>query len=396
MTTNRPIVAAQRTRNVKYAIRDIVVLADEIKQQGREVLHLNIGDPIKFDFATPDHLIEAIHQGMLEGDTGYGPSHGRAEAVAAITAEAKRKGFEQINQVCVTTGASEGIELALTALVNPGENVLLPTPGYPLYSAVLSKLQAEANPYYLDEANGWQPDVADIEAKINDKTRALVVINPNNPTGSLSSRETLQQIVELARQHNLVIFADEIYDKILFDGATHVPLATLAQDHPCITFNGLSKSYLGPGLRCGWSILTGDKEHCADFTDAFMKMARARLCSNSPTQWAIKPALEGDQSHLEDMINRLTVRRDLVVDRLNAMPGFSCVKPTGAFYVFPTIAANASDWDFGLGLLREHGVVTVPGTGFGQREGTKHLRIVLLPPEPILEKAMDLIEKFAR
>jgi alanine-synthesizing transaminase len=386
--------AADRTRNIRYAIREIVVLADKLRAEGREVLNLNIGDPIKYDFETPPHLVDAVSRALVDGATGYGPSHGVDEAVEAITKEATRKGIPHINQVCVTTGAGEGIELALAALVNPGENVLTPSPGYPLYTAVLAKLNAEANPYYLDEDNGWQPDVADMEAKVNDKTRAIVVINPNNPTGSIADENTLKQIVEVARKHNLIIFADEIYDKILFPGETHKPLSSIAQDHPVITFNGLSKSYLGPGLRVGWAIISGDPDKCADFKDAFMKLARARLCPNTPIQWAVKPALEGDQSHLGEMIAKVTARRDLVVSRINAMDGFRCVEPKGAFYVFPTIEDKESDWDFVTSLLQETGIVTVPGSGFGEKPGTKHLRIVLLPQEETLMKAMDLFESF--
>lgn len=389
------ISAADRTRNVKYAIRDLVVLAEQVKRKGREMLYLNIGDPIKFDFRTPPHLIEAVHRGMLAGQTGYGPSHGIEEALAAIESEARERGISHINQICVTTGASEGIELALTSLVNPGENVLLPTPGYPLYSSVLTKLGAKSNPYYLDEENEWQPDVADIEAKIDDKTRAIVVINPNNPTGSIAGEKTLRELVAVARKHNLLIFADEIYDKILLADLKHLPLASLAQDHPCITFNGLSKSYLSPGLRIGWAIISGDVERNKDFVDAFMKMARARLCPNTPMQWAIKAALTGDHAHLGDMIERLKKRTDLVVSRLNGIDGFHCVPPKGAFYVFPTITDAKSDWDFVVELLEKTGVVTVPGSGFGQRPGTKHMRIVTLPPEEILSKAMDCIEEFA-
>ena len=390
------IVAAERTRNIKYAIRDIVVLAEEIRRQGREMIYLNIGDPIKSDFETPSHIIDAIHRGMIEGDTGYGPSEGIGEAVEAVRREAEQKGISNINSICITTGASEGIELALTALVNPGENVLLPSPGYPLYSAVMSKIHAEVNSYFLDEDNGWQPDVADIEAKVNDKTRAIVVINPNNPTGSIASAETLGQIVDVARKHNLVILADEIYDKILFEGETHTSLASVAGDHPCVTFNGISKSYLGPGLRIGWAIISGDPVQTEDFQDAFMKMARARLCANTPMQWAVKPALEGDQSHLVEMMRRLEIRCDLAVSRLNKIDGFSCVRPKGAFYIFPSIVYHSTDWDFVTDLLKETGVVTVPGSGFGQVPGTKHIRIVLLPTEDEISRAMDLIEEFVR
>jgi alanine-synthesizing transaminase len=246
----------------------------------------------------------------------------------------------------------------------------------------------------LDEANGWQPDTADIEAKVNDKTRAIVIINPNNPTGSLTTEKTLREIVEIAKIHNLVIFADEIYDKILFNGDKHVSVAALAGDHPCVTFSGLAKSYLGPGLRLGWAVISGDADRVADFSEGFMKMARARLCSSTPTQWAIPAALDGDQSHLISMVARLEKRAELVMSRLNTIKGFRCVKPMGAFYAFPSI--DFPDTAFVTRLIQETGVVTVPGSGFGQRPGTNHLRIVFLPPEACLEKAMDLIEKFVK
>ncbi len=388
------IVAADRTRGIRYAIRDISVLAKSVERQGKEMCYLNIGDPMAFDFRTPPHIIEAIHAGMLEGDTGYAPTEGIPRAVDAIERQEQQKGIHNISQICVTTGASEGIELALTALVNPGENVLLPSPGYPLYPAVLAKIGGVMNPYYLDEANGWQPDTADIEAKVNDKTRAIVIINPNNPTGSLTTEKTLREIVEIAKIHNLVIFADEIYDKILFNGDKHVSVAALAGDHPCVTFSGLAKSYLGPGLRLGWAVISGDADRVADFSEGFMKMARARLCSSTPTQWAIPAALDGDQSHLISMVARLEKRAELVMSRLNTIKGFRCVKPMGAFYAFPSI--DFPDTAFVTRLIQETGVVTVPGSGFGQRPGTNHLRIVFLPPEACLEKAMDLIEKFVK
>lgn len=396
ISTEYKIAAAHRTQDIEYAIRDISVLANEVARQGMTMRFLNIGDPMAFDFRTPPHIVEAIHRGMLEGDTGYAPTEGIPIAIDAIRRQEQQKGIDNICQICVTTGASEGIELALTALVNPGEKVLLPSPGYPLYPAVLAKIGGVPNPYYLDEENGWQPDTADIEAKIDDKTRAIVIINPNNPTGSLTCDDTLREIVEIAKRYNLVIFADEIYDKILFNGDKHTSIATLAGDHPCITFSGLAKSYLGPGLRLGWAVISGDRERVAGFTEGFMKMARARLCSSTPTQWAIPAALDGDQSHLVDMISRLEKRAELVTKGLNAIDGLCCAKPKGAFYVFPSIDFPGTDTEFVTRLARETGVVAVPGSGFGQRPGSKHLRLVFLPPESYLEQSLELIAKFVK
>ena len=394
MNARNQIMGAERTREVVYAIREIAAIAEKLLAEGRDLVNLNIGDPIKSDFETPPHMIEAIHRGMLEGNTGYGPSYGVPAAVEAIERDAARQGIDNVDQVFVTTGASEGIELALTALVNPGDKVLLPMPGYPLYTAVMSKLGGESVPYFLDEANAWQPDVADIEAKVDERTVAIVVINPNNPTGSIADEDTLRQVVEIAEKRDLLILADEIYNKILFPGEKHVPLGSLAGGHPCMTFNGLSKCYLGPGLRTGWTILSGDLDRMADFKDAFTKMVRARLCPNTPMQWAIPAALEGDQSHVGEVMAKVSGRADLVASRLEQIEEFGFVRPRGAFYVFPSIDCPGSDWDFCVELLKDKGVVTVPGSGFGQRPGTKHMRIVLLQTDAQLGEAMDRIESF--
>jgi alanine-synthesizing transaminase len=393
----KPIVAAQRTLNIKYAIRDIVLQAKELKRQGREVLYLNIGDPAQFGFLTPPHILEAIHQGMLQNDTGYAPSEGIPIAIEAIRSDAERKGIENIVQICVTTGASEGIDLALSALVNPGDNILFPSPDYPLYPAVMSKIEGHSKHYKLDEENEWQPDLAHMEAQIDKRTKGIVIINPNNPTGSLISKETLCQIVELARRYNLLLMTDEIYDKLMFDqDIKPTPLASISGAHPCITFNGIGKAFAGPGLRMGWSIITGDTEHVGEFKEAFMRMARARLCANTPMQWGIKAALEGDQSHVKQMVARIKEQSDIVVSRLNALSGFACVPPRGAFYIFPTIDYKSSDMDFVIDLLRATGVVTVPGSGFAEQPGTKHIRIVTLPHREIIEQAMDKFEDFVK
>lgn len=394
MNRTSSIRPAQRTNNITYAVRDIVVLADQVAKSGREMLYLNIGDPNKFDFETPAHIIEAAHRAMLANFNGYAPSSGIKEAVDAIERYARRKGIESIKDIFVTTGASEAIELCLTGLVDPGENVLTPSPGYPLYTAVLSKIGAIENPYYLDEENGWQPSLEDIQSKINAKTRAIVLINPNNPTGSNCSRELLTGLLKIAKEKNIVIFADEIYDQLLFDGATHTSIASLDKDAPVITFCGLSKNYIGPGLRIGWGIISGDQAVMGDYIEAINKMLRARLCANHPLMFAIKPALEGDQSHLKTMIDKLTQRRDLTFRMLNGTPGLSCVKPGGAFYAFPKIEIPDDDENFVKELVKATGVVVVHGSGFGQKPGTHHFRVVFLPPEPILTKAYASIGEF--
>ena len=388
------ITPAIRTKNITYSVRDIVVLANEVAKSGKEMLYLNIGDPNIYDFEPPKHLIEATYRAMLENKNGYAPSSGIKEAVDAIEHEAERKGITNVHDIFVTNGASEAIEICLTALVNEGENVLTPTPGYPLYTAIESKLEMISNPYYLDEDNGWTPDIDDIKSKINDKTKAIILINPNNPTGSLYTQESLLLIIDLALENDLVIFADEIYDKLLFDGKEHVSIASLNKDVSCITFSGLSKNYMVPGFRIGWGIVSGRKEVLADYIEAMNKILRARLSANHPEQYGIKPSLEGEQSNILEAKEKLTLRRDMTIEMLNAIQGISCVKPEGAFYAFPQLHMNQSDNHFVAELIKETGVVVVPGSGFGQVPGTQHFRVVFLPNEQILEKAYKAIGEF--
>ncbi len=394
--TIKKIIPAERTEKIIYAIRDIVVLANEVAKTGKEMLYLNIGDPNIYDFAPPRHMIDATYEAMLKNHNGYSPSSGIKAALDAIGRDADKKGIKIIQDIFITTGASEAIDICLTALVNEGENVLTPTPGYPLYTAIASKLRNHENPYYLDESNGWQPDIEDIRSKVNSKTRAIILINPNNPTGSNCSVETLKQIIELAKEHNLVIFADEIYDKLLLDGQIHTSIASLDSEVPVITFCGLSKNYMVPGFRIGWGIISGNRNILNDYIEAINKILRARLCANHPEQYAIPAALEGDQSHLAEANKKLTSRRNLTVSMLNDIPGISCVKPEGAFYAFPRLHMNQPDNHFVAELIKETGVVIVPGNGFGQVPGTQHFRVVFLPPEEILEKAYQKIGEFAQ
>ncbi|MCL4304382.1 aminotransferase class I/II-fold pyridoxal phosphate-dependent enzyme [bacterium] len=388
------VIPAKRTEQVTYAVRDVVVVAQQVAASGREMLYLNIGDPNLFDFVTPPHIIEATLRAMRDNHNGYAPSSGIREATESIRRQADRNGIKNIRDVFVTTGASEAIEVCFSALVNAGEHVLTPTPGYPLYTAVLAKLEAKEIPYYLDEENSWQPDLEDIAAKITPKTRAIVLINPNNPTGSVCERRTLEGILELARRHNLVIFADEIYDKLILDGGEHISIASLDHEHPIVTFNGMSKAYVAPGFRIGWGVVSGSSSVLNDYVEALNKLLRARLSANHPEQYAIAPALDGDQSHLSEIKAKLSRRRDLTVKMLNDIPGISCVTPRGAFYAFPKLSIEQTDEDFVRELIKATGVVTVHGSGFGQRPGTKHFRVVFLPPEETLRKAFGHIAEF--
>lgn len=384
---------SERAFNVQYAIRDIAVLAAQVAKTGKEMLYLNIGDPNVYDHTTPRHIIEAVYQAMLDNKNGYAPSSGIPQAINAIGRDAEKKGIKNIHDIFVTTGASEAIELCLTALCASGDNVLLPTPGYPLYTALQSKLELFANPYYMDENNNWEPDIEDIRKKINSKTRGIVLINPNNPTGTVYSESTLRKIIDIAIEFNLIIFADEIYDKLIFDGKKHISIASLNSDVPCITFSGMSKNYVVPGWRIGWGIASGDKKSLEGYLDALNKLLRARLCANYPEQFAISPALDGDQSHLIALNKTLERRRDITMQQLATIPGISLVKPEGSFYAFASIDVD-DDAKFCKELLMETGVVVVPGSGFGQKPDTNHFRIVILPPENIMEKAFTRIAEF--
>jgi alanine-synthesizing transaminase len=395
LTQTREIAAARRLNNVRYAIRDLASVADEVTRQGHAVLSLNVGDPNLFDFQTPTHLIEAVYRAMKDNKNGYAPSPGIKEALDAIRAEAARKGIPSVQDVFVTSGVSEAVDICLSALVNPGEHILTPSPDYPLYSAVLSKLGIPITTYDLNEDDGWQPDLVDIQRKITSSTRAIVLINPNNPTGSVCSRRMLERLAEFARHHNLVIFADEIYDKlILDDDHQHVSLAAVAPDLPVVTFGGLSKNYLAPGWRIGWGIVSGEASAGKPYIEAIHRLLRSRLCANHPEQYAIKPALEGPQDHLIEVRRKLLSRRDITVKWANSTARVSCVPPRGAFYAFPRLDISETDEVFVKELCLQKHVLVVHGSGFGQKPGTRHVRIVFLPDEQTLAEAYRQIGNF--
>ncbi len=393
-----PVRVARRIADVRYAIRNIVEQAAKLEATGRQILYCNIGDPLKFDFRTPPHLVEAVSRAMRDGYNGYAPSAGVLEAREAVAKDASSHGLSGVTaeHVVITSGASEAIEMAMTALFEPGQSVLLPSPGYPLYNAVAAKLSLEVIPYHLDESRAWALDFDELEAVVRPDTRAIVVCNPNNPTGGTYDRKALERLLELARRHQLVVLSDEIYDRLTYEG-THVPTATVADDVPILTFGGLSKVYLACGWRVGWVVfnnpkLTGELER------AVLRLADARLCSPAPPQFAVRPALEGSQAHIEEMMRSLRERRDLTVRRINAIAGLSVVEPKGAFYAMARIELPqvTDDEQFVLGLLREKGVLFVPGSGFGQKEGTRHFRVVFLPPPEVLNDAFDRLDAYVR
>lgn len=388
------IKPAQRTENISYAVRDIVVVAEQVAKTGKKILYLNIGDPNLYDFAPPREIVEATYNAMLKNNNGYAPSAGIIPAIESIERDVQKKGITNIQEIFVSTGASEAIDICLTALINNGENVLTPTPGYPLYTAISSKLQLIRNPYYLSEENNWMPDIEDIKSRINKKTKGIILINPNNPTGKVYSKELLLQIIDVALENNLVIFADEIYDKLIYDDKHLVSIASLNPDAPVVTFGGLSKNFMVPGFRIGWGVISGNKNILAPYVEAVNKLLRARLSANHPEQYAIPAALDGNQESVKEAMRKLTKRRNLTVDMLNSIPGITCSKPEGSFYCFPKVEINNPDNHFVTELLKETGVLVVPGTGFGQREGTRHFRIVFLPPEDVLEEAYRKISEF--
>lgn len=386
------IRSAPHIANVKYAIRNIAAEAARLEAQGMPVLRCNIGDPLRFDFSTPPHLIEAVAKAVRDGQNFYVASAGLLEARAAIAGSMTPPALPE--DVFVTAGVSEALDLALTALLSPGDEVLLPSPGYPLYNAIAARLQVTAIPYQLDEGRGWALDALAIAPLITPKTRAIVLCNPNNPTGAVATREQLEAVLELARRHGLVVISDEIYDRLLLEGS-HVPTATLAGDVPLITLNGLSKAYLAPGWRVGWLVIN-TPTLLADVAGAIQRLADARLCGPGPFQYAVKPALEGPQDHLVEVLGKLRSRREVTVRRLSAMPGVSLVAPRGAFYAMPSLTRPWAGGDeaFVLELVRSTGVLFVHGEGFGQKPGTQHFRVVFLPQENVLNEAFDRLEKF--
>ncbi len=394
-TPSRRVKPSERTERMHYAIRDVLLVADQASATGKKLVNLNIGDPLLYDFETPPHMIEAIYHAMRTGHNGYAESKGVPEAIEAIREDAHRSGIVNIQEIFIHSGVSEGIDMAVAALVDPGDNVLIPSPGYPLYDTVLAKLGTEAVFYRMDESNGWQPDLDDIASHINNRTRAIVVINPNNPTGAVYSKESLLGILELASRHGLVVFSDEIYSKLLLDPVEFTPIASLAPELPIITFSGLSKAYLAPGFRTGWAIISGNRNDLAGYTEGIARMLRARLCSSNPMQFAIEPALVGDQGHIPRMVEKLRSRRDRMMKIFESFSRIHCVAPQAAFYAFPRLDIPRTDTEFVRDLIMETGVIIVPGSGFDQAPGTRHIRLVFLPPEQLLDQALPRIGHFA-
>jgi alanine-synthesizing transaminase len=395
MNTLRAIPTAARVHRFTYAIRNIVAEAHKVEATGTRVRYLNIGDPVAFGFHTPPHLIAAVERAMRDGHNNYGPSPGIAAAREAVAGEYTRNGFPvTADRVCITAGTSEGIELALSALVDDGGEVLVPMPTYPLYTAVLAKLSARAKYYRLDPNHRWLPDLDHLKSLVTPDTRVLVVIDPNNPTGAVYPTDTRRALLQFADDHGLVILADEVYGDLGFDGPV-APLGLLDPDAAIISFSSLSKAYLAPGWRTGWMAI-GRSPRLDDVLAAVKKLADGRLCSTVPMQYAIAAALDGDKSHQVGFRRDLKARSDLTLSRLRAMPGVTCVEPTAAFYAMPRVALppGRTDEEYVKALLHATGVLCVYGSGFGLPADQGFLRIVFLAPLDELGEIYDLMASF--
>ncbi len=397
----RTIHKSSKLENVCYDIRGpVMARARQMEEEGHRIIKLNIGNPAPFSFEAPEEIVQDVILN-LPAASGYSDSKGLFAARKAIMHETQRKGIAgvQIDDIFVGNGVSELIVMAMQALLNNGDEVLVPAPDYPLWTAAVSLGGGRPRHYLCDEGAGWLPDLDDIRAKITPHTRAIVIINPNNPTGALYPTDLLLELLEIARQHQLIVYADEIYDKVLYDGVVHTSIGSLADDVLIVTFNGLSKNYRACGYRSGWLVVSGDRRHARDYLEGLNMLASMRLCSNVPGQYAIQTALGGYQS-INDLVapnGRLTRQRDLAHELLTLIPGVTCVKPKAAMYLFPRLDPRLypihDDQKFILRLLEEERVLVVQGTGFNWPH-PDHIRVVFLPHEEDLTEAMGRMSRF--
>ena len=392
---------ASKLENVLYDVRGPVVdEANRMEENGMRVLKLNIGNPAPFGFQAPEEVIQDIRDNIVNCQ-GYSDSRGIFAARKAIMQYAQLKHIPnvQMKDIFTGNGASELIQLSLNALLNTGDEVLVPSPDYPLWTACTNLAGGKAVHYICDEESDWYPDPADIESKITPKTKAIVIINPNNPTGALYPKELLEKIVDIARRHELIIFSDEIYDRLVMDGLEHISTASLAPDLFCVTFSGLSKSHMVCGFRVGWMILSGNKDLARDYIAGINMLSNMRLCSNVPGQSIIQTALGGYQSVNEYTVpgGRIYDQREFICKALNDIPGISAVRPSAAFYIFPKIDTKkfniTSDTQFALDFLKEKRVLIIPGSGFNWKQ-PDHFRVVYLPRIADLKNATNKLADF--
>lgn len=400
-TVRPPIRKSDKLANVCYDIRGpVLAAAKQMEDEGHKIIKLNIGNLAAFGFDAPEEIqLDMIRN--LPNSAGYSDSKGIFAARKAIMHYTQQKHIKGVTleDIYVGNGVSELIVMAMNALLNPGDEVLVPAPDYPLWTAAVSLSSGTPVHYICDESAGWLPDLDDIRARITPRTRAIVIINPNNPTGALYPDPILQGMVDIARQHGLILYADEVYDKVLYDGATHSSLASFSEDVLTIVFNGLSKNYRSCGYRAGWMVVCGDKRHAQDYIEGLNMLASMRLCANVPGQYAIQTALGGYQS-IDDLVaegGRMRRQRDLAFDLINAIPGVSCVKPKATLYMFPRLDPKVypiqDDQEFIAELLREERVLLVQGTGFNWPD-PDHFRLVFLPHEDDLRDAIARIARF--
>ncbi len=399
--TPKPVMKSTKLANVCYDIRGpVMARAKQMEEEGHRIIKLNIGNLAPFGFDAPEEVQQDVILN-LPNSSGYSDSKGLFAARKAIMhySQLKKISGVTIEDIYIGNGASELIVMCMQGLLNPGDEVLVPSPDYPLWTAAVALGGGTPRHYLCDEANEWNPDLKDMRSKITPQTKAIVVINPNNPTGAVYSDEILKEIIQLAREHNLIIFADEIYDKVLYDGVKHTSIASLADDVLFVTLNGLSKNYRACGYRAGWMIISGDKRHAQDYLDGLNILASMRLCSNVPGQYAIQTALGGYQS-IDDLVapgGRLYRQRELAYNLLTAIPGVTCVKPKAALYMFPKLDHKMypikNDQQFILELLETEKVLIVQGSGFNWKH-PDHFRIVFLPNSDDLTEAINRIARF--
>jgi alanine-synthesizing transaminase len=392
-----------RAMNVEYAIRDVIAYTDQLVKEGKKIYYLNIGDPPAFDFHTPPHIKQALCKAIQEDDNHYSPSEGIPELRQAIVDKEKR--VNQLNldpdNVLVTEGVSEGIQMVLATLVERGDEILFPGPTYPPYISYTKFFKGTPVSYRTIEEERWQPDVDDLRSKITNKTRAIVITNPNNPTGAVYGKKVVKQMLDLAAEHNLPVVSDEIYDQLSYANGDFASTAYLASDDtPVIGLNGFSKVYQMTGWRLGYIYFKAKDDELNDVKHGILQECRIRLCANTPVQKAGVAALNGPQDHIKTVVEKLKQRRDYAWKRLNEIEGISCTKPEGAFYIFPKIHDVGKRWktdlDFVVELLRQTGVLVVHGSGFDPLYGAGHIRAVYLPPIKTLEEALNALESFMK
>jgi len=384
---------SNRISNVEYAIRDITLHARRYEKSGTKIIYLNIGDPVKYDFPTPDHIKRALIDAVLNNFNYYADSEGILELREAIVEKESQKGLSiSVEDVLVTNGISEGLDMVTASIVEPNTEVLMPGPYYPPYASYVKFYGGKPIEFKLTDDG--TPDLDDIKSKITPKSRALCVINPNNPTGEVFDGKSLKQLIDIAAENDMYIVCDEIYDKLVFD-KEFTGIGKVAKDAAVILLNGFSKVYLMTGWRCGYICMNSNCQKLENIRNNIPKLARVRIATNLPVQKAAVAALKGPQAYIAETVTKLKNRRDLVVKRLNEIDGISCKLPNGAFYTFPEISLThwKTDKDFVLDLLNKTGILTVHGSGFGER-GKGHFRIVYLPTEQVLQEAMDKLSDF--